>query len=289
MKTYKRVKTIQKYLGLKRRKKQSIGFIPTMGALHDGHLSLIKKSNEENDITVVSIFVNPSQFNQKEDLIKYPRTLKKDQALIKDYCDYLFVPSVNQIYPKDLNTNVKLDINYLTESMEGANRPGHFKGVVQVVHRLLKIIKPDRIYLGQKDFQQFSIIQHMLETLKMKTQLRVCSIIREKDGLAMSSRNLRLKPNIRKRANIVFKSLTYAQENIHNLKAKTIEKRALEQLKTKDFKPEYFEIVDAYSLEAVQNPDNHSVIVACTAVWAGEVRLIDNMILKGQSKMSKGM
>ena len=286
--TYKRVSTIQKYLKLEKRRKKSIGLIPTMGALHEGHLSLIKRSQEENDVTVVSIFVNPTQFNQKEDLIKYPRDLKKDQLLIKDHCDYLFAPSVSQMYPDGEGKTVKLDISHLTDNMEGPNRPGHFEGVVQVVHRLLEIIKPDKLYMGQKDFQQFSIIQYMLSKLKMKTTLVVCPIIREKDGLAMSSRNRRLKPSIRKKANLIFDSLLYAKEHLVKLKPGTIEKRVLAKMNIKNFELEYFNIVDAYSLEPVIDSTKHNIIVACTAVWAGDVRLIDNMILKGQDRFYKG-
>ena len=254
-----------------------------MGALHMGHMSLIQKSVKENDITVTSVFVNPTQFNQKEDLEKYPRTLKADAKLLKSFgCDYLFAPGVNQIYPKNLDTTVKLDIDHLTKSMEGPNRPGHFDGVVQVVKRLLDIVEPDKIYMGQKDFQQFSIIGYMLKKLKMKTKLRVCPIIREDDGLAMSSRNVRLAKKHRPLCNIIYKTLSFAKENLDKRSTKYLEKKAMEMLSGKPFKPEYFEIVDGKTMEKVKNPGDHKLIVACTAVWAGKVRLIDNMILKGR-------
>ena len=283
MKTYKRVATIKKHLGAHRRKKRSIGFIPTMGALHEGHISLVKASIAENDITVVSVFVNPTQFNQVEDLKNYPRDLEKDAAMLKEAgVDYLFAPSVNQIYPDSLKKGPKVDIMHLTASMEGPNRPGHFEGVVQVVHRLLEIVNPTCIYMGQKDFQQFTIIQHMLSFLKMQTQLRVCPIIRESNGLAMSSRNQRLSKKIKAEASIIYDNLVAAKKSLSTKKPESIEKRALKNLKTGPFNPEYFEIVDGYTFKKIKNPNRHKLIVACTAVWARKVRLIDNMILKGE-------
>ncbi len=284
MKTIKRTTTLEKYLGIERKKKLNIGFIPTMGALHEGHLSLIKACRANNDIVIVSIFVNPKQFNQKEDLVKYPRDLAKDKTLIKDYCDYLFAPSVNQIYPNGKNTKVKLNIDHLIQSMEGPNRPGHFEGVVQVIHRFLKIIKPDSIYMGQKDFQQFSIIAYLINQKSLPVKLHVCPTKRERDGLAMSSRNLRLAPKHRKKSNIIYQALNFAKEHLKQLSVKEIEQKAIEMLSLKEFKPEYFDIVDAYSFKTVSNIKKHKVIVACTAVWVGNVRLIDNMILKGEDK-----
>ncbi|NNE26393.1 MAG: pantoate--beta-alanine ligase [Saprospiraceae bacterium] len=283
MKTYKRVSTIKKYLASHRRKKQTIGFIPTMGALHEGHVSLAKASIEENDITVVSVFVNPTQFNQTEDLKKYPRNLEKDAAILKEAgVDYLFAPSVNQVYPLSKKTGPKLDIDHLTFSMEGPNRPGHFEGVVQVVHRLVKITNPDLIYMGQKDFQQFTIIQYMLTHLKMRTRLRVCPIIREENGLAMSSRNQRLSKKIKTEASIIYNNLVAAKKALKSKKPDAIERKAMKDLKTGVFDPEYFEIVDGYTFKKITNPNRHKLIVACTAVWAKKVRLIDNMILKGE-------
>lgn len=254
-----------------------------MGALHEGHLSLVKKSVEENDITVVSIFVNPTQFNEKTDLDKYPRNLKKDADLLKAvHVDYIFAPSVTQIYPRTMQKTPKLDISDLTQSMEGPNRPGHFDGVVQVVYRLLDIIKPHRLYMGQKDFQQFTIIRFMLEELKMKTILKVCPIIREDNGLAMSSRNERLNRNLRQRAHILYDNLLMARKLIKEKDPGFIERKALKNLEQKDFKPEYFKIVDGHTLREIKNPRKHKLVVACTAVWAKNVRLIDNMILKGE-------
>ena len=283
MKILKSVSGIRKALAEEIKAGKTIGFIPTMGALHMGHMSLIQKSVKENDITVTSVFVNPTQFNQKEDLDKYPRNLKADAKLLKQFgCDYIFAPGVAQIYPKKIDTTVKLDIDHLTQSMEGPNRPGHFVGVVQVVKRLLDILEPNKLYMGQKDFQQFSIIDYMLKKLKMKTKLRVCPIIREEDGLAMSSRNVRLAKKHRPLCTVIYKTLIFTKENLCKKTTKYLEKKAMERLAERPFNPEYFEIVDGKTMEKIKNPDNHKLIVACTAVWAGKVRLIDNMILKGK-------
>ncbi len=284
MRTIKTVKTLHKYLQQERDKGRTIGFTPTMGALHNGHLSLIQKAADENDISVTSIFVNPTQFNQKDDLEKYPRDLEKDKKLIRKHCDYLFAPSVRQVYPKGLDTKVNLDVSHLSFSMEGPNRPGHFEGVVQVVHRFLDIVKPDSLYMGQKDFQQFSIIAYMIEQLRLPVKLRVCQTQRENDGLAMSSRNLRLKKHIRKEASILYKALSYAKDNLV-LETAKIEKKAIKMMSIQNFNPEYFEIVDGYTMQKVINPSKHKLIVACTACWAGQVRLIDNMILKGREHL----
>ena len=244
-------------------------------------MSLVNKSTQKNDITVVSVFVNPTQFNEKSDLDKYPRTLKKDADLLKaNGCSYVFAPSAKQVYPNGELETIDLDISSLTKYMEGPNRPGHFEGVIQVVHRLLEIVLPHRLYMGQKDFQQFSIIAHMLKTLKMKTKLVVCPIKREADGLAMSSRNVRLTKDNRSKAVILYEALSYVHKNQEKYTAKTLEKKALAMLTIKNFKPEYFSIVDGKTLTPVKKIKDHKYVVACTAVWAGKVRLIDNMIIK---------
>jgi len=281
MKTYKTVRGLQRALERERKKGNTIGFVPTMGALHTGHISLLEKAQKKNDISVVSIFVNPTQFNEKSDLDKYPRTLKTDSQLLRaNNCDYVFAPNVRQVYPSGDKVSIDLDISTLTQYMEGPNRPGHFEGVIQVVHRLLEIVNPDHLFMGQKDFQQFTIIRYMLRKLKMKTKLVVCPIKRAEDGLALSSRNVRLKPAIRKDANILYDTLVYIKDNIKKYKIKTLEKQALKKLNIKNFDPEYFSIVDGNTLAPVIAEEDHKYIVACTAVWAGKVRLIDNMILK---------
>ena len=271
---------LQKVLNKYRIAGKTIGFTPTMGALHSGHISLIDASTAKADITVCSIFVNPTQFNQSSDLKKYPRTLDSDQALLTNAdCDVLFFPSVDEVYPKDLDTDVKLDLKGLDRKMEGEFRPGHFKGVAQVVKRLLDLVQPDYIFMGQKDFQQFSIIDYMLNKLKIPTQLVVCPTARDGDGLAMSSRNLRLLPHIRERAGIIHNTLTWAKEKLDTLSVKQIENEAMERMNITDFRPEYFEIINGRTLKPITYAGNCHYVVACTAVWAGEVRLIDNMIL----------
>ena len=281
MRIIKTVAGIQRNLDKERSKGKTIGFVPTMGALHDGHMSLVEKSNKENDITVVSVFVNPTQFNEKSDLDKYPRTLDADAKMLDAHgCNYLFAPKSKQVYPKGDTVTIDLDISTLIQYMEGPNRPGHFEGVVQVVHRLLEIVEPDNLYMGQKDFQQFTIINYMLKKLKMKTKLRVCPIMREKSGLAMSSRNVRLTPSNKKKAAILYETLSTTKANLTKFKVKTLEKKALEKLNIRGFKPEYFSIVDGKTLAPIKDVSQHKYIVACTAVWAGDVRLIDNMVLK---------
>ena len=280
MKTISTVKELQETL--KKHKNSSIGFIPTMGALHSGHIALMKRSIKENDFTVCSIFVNPTQFNVKSDLDKYPRTLKADsEKLDKAGVDYLFAPSVKEIYPGGTKKGVKVNLKGLDKQMEGEFRPGHFEGVVQVVHRLLEIVNPTRLYMGQKDFQQFTIIAQMIKNLKMKVELVVVEIQRAKDGLALSSRNVRLTAAKRKWAPIIYKELKRIKRS---MKSKTVEEakiQALEALaKPRGYEPEYVSIVDGYSLKPIKDWADSDFVVVATAVWAGKVRLIDNMILK---------
>ena len=276
----KTIQELQNFLYELRKVNKTVGFTPTMGTLHSGHISLIKKSIEECDISVCSIFVNPTQFNQKTDLDKYPRNFNSDSVLLeKAQLTILFLPSVEEIYPPNLDTSVKIDFKGLDEKMEGEFRPGHFKGVAQVVNRLLTIVQPDSIYMGQKDFQQFTIIDFMIKKLKIETKLVVCPTEREENGLAMSSRNLRLPPKIRERAGIINQTLLWAKKNLNKLKVSEIKATSLTNLSIKDFRPEYFEIINGATLKPLRYAGNCKYVVACTAVWAGDVRLIDNMIL----------
>lgn len=280
---FKKVSDLQKYLNKFRKEGESIGLVPTMGALHEGHLSLIEKAKSDNDISVCSIFVNPTQFNETVDLLKYPRTAAKDIEILTTHGNHvLFMPPVEEVYPPDLETKVLLDFRQLDKTMEGKFRPGHFDGMVQVVNRLANIVEPDRMYFGQKDYQQYALVQNMLEQQKSPIKAIMCPIIRETDGLALSSRNVRLDTNIRKKATIIYKTLLKAKSLIKENSAKIVEQMALDSLTIEDFKPEYFEIVDGRSLMPVEAFDDSNFIVACTAVWAGDVRLIDNMILKNQ-------
>lgn len=281
MRVYKSALDISAYVQKRKAEKHTVGFAPTMGALHAGHVSLIAQSRKKCSRTISSIFVNPTQFNDASDLKKYPKTLEKDRAMLsKAKCNALFYPTVKEVYPKKLDTSINVDFGELVNVLEGEFRPGHFAGVAQVVNRLLDIVQPDMIFMGQKDFQQFTIIQHMIDALQIPTQLVVCPIIREKDGLAMSSRNVRLEPHFREHAPVIYKTLKAAKKESKNSTPGKIQKQAMKTLSKNDFKPEYFRIVDGHTLRPIRSFATAKYVVACTAVWAGDVRLIDNMILK---------
>lgn len=252
-----------------------------MGSLHEGHLSLVDAAKEHDDIAVVSLFVNPTQFNQPEDLDKYPRNVPQDlEMLYQRDCDVVFVPAVETIYPSGLDTEVDIEMGGLDERMEGKFRPGHFAGVMQVVKRLLDIIDPDSLFMGQKDFQQQAVIRHMVRELDMQVEVVTCPIVREEHGLAMSSRNLLLPPDVRKRASVIYETLMTTKACIDGKPISRLEEEAMQALTRPGFKPEYFEIVDGYTLHPVTDTRQSDYLVACCAVWAGDVRLIDNMILK---------
>lgn len=271
----------QKITDLKSQNK-SIGFFPTMGALHEGHLTLAKHAIRENDVSICSIFVNPTQFNQKDDLDKYPRTLEKDAALLEHKgVDILFYPHVDEIYPKNEDNNFEFDFNGLDEVLEGAQRPGHFKGVGQIVSKLLYMVNPDRLYMGQKDFQQFSIINYMIDAMKIPTQLRIVPIVREQSGLAMSSRNARLSQDERNKACVIHKTLLEIKELKDLFSVKELETMAMKKFESfNDFRPEYVTISDGYDLKDIKDLSNHEYAIVSTAVWVGDVRLIDNVIIK---------
>ena len=261
-------------------KSNSIGFCPTMGALHAGHISLLNHSIAENEINVVSIFVNPTQFNDKSDLDKYPRPIEKDiQLLLENKCDVLFLPEVNEIYP-DNYVKSTFDLKDLDKEMEGRFRPGHFEGVTEVVHQLLEIVQPDKLYMGQKDFQQFVIIKHLLEITASPTKIIMVPIVREKDGLAMSSRNIRLSTQGREKAakisEILFKAKLLAEDK-PLLDVLTFTKKEM-QLKDLDY--EYIELVDCNSLANVSRSNPPTNVAICVVVRIDGVRLLDNMLLR---------
>ena len=280
MKIIHTVQELQTELSNYKQANKTVGFVPTMGALHDGHASLMKKSVSENDVTVASVFVNPTQFNDQNDLLKYPRTLDADCALL-DACgvDVVFAPTVDEIYPeKDTR-----EFNYapLDTVMEGKHRPGHFNGVCQVVSRLFDIVSPDKAYFGEKDFQQLAIIREMVRDLNYPIQIIGCPIVREVDGLALSSRNARLSLEERKNAlNIsqtLFKSLTFAaNHSVDETIAMVTESIA----SSEGLELEYFEIVDGNTLQSINSWDESSYVVGCITVFCGDVRLIDNIRYK---------
>lgn len=277
------VETVDKlraFLAAARAEGKSVGLVPTMGALHEGHASLVQRSVAENDVTVVSVFVNPTQFNDKGDLERYPRTLDADCALLSNLgANYVFAPSVEEVYPEP-DTRV-FDFAPLDKVMEGVYRPGHFNGVAQIVSKLFMYVEPDRAYFGEKDFQQLAIIREMVRQLGFKLQVVGCSIVREKDGLALSSRNTLLTPEQRTTAltisRTLFESLDYAKD--HTL-AET--KQMVEQAiaDTEGLELEYYEVVDGHTLQPVASWTDADYIVGCITVYCGKVRLIDNIRYK---------
>lgn len=277
MKLVKSAQELKDFLALERLNNKQIGFVPTMGALHQGHLSLVEKCVSENDVCVVSIFVNPTQFNDPNDLINYPRVLERDMEFLKDTsCAYVFVPSVEEMYPeKDSRV---FDFGAATSVMEAAKRPGHFDGVAQIVSKLLWIVEPKNAYFGEKDFQQIAVVEYLVERLQINVNIVSCPIVREADGLAMSSRNCRLTPEQRKAAPLIAKTLEASKklslyESVQDTVAFVID--AIER--EPELKVDYFEIVNGNSLMSISSWNDTSYPVGCIAVYCGDVRLIDNI------------
>ena len=268
------------FLEIKRVEQKKIGFVPTMGALHAGHLSLVNEAIKQNDLIVCSIFVNPTQFNDPEDFKKYPVTIEKDILMFESSgCDVLFIPSVHDIYPTGTNGVKNYDLGFLETVLEGKFRPGHFQGVCQVVHRLLEIVLPDDLYVGQKDYQQCMVIKRLIELigLKDKIKVHVCPTLREENGLAMSSRNARLLPADRIKAATIYASLRFIKENVKPGNTKEIRDEAKEKLSQNGFRTDYIEIADVTTLELVENWDGKQKIVVLAAAFINDVRLIDNI------------
>ena len=279
---FKKVADLQRWLDGQRADGRTVGFAPTMGALHQGHLELVRLAKSAGDLAVASIFVNPTQFNDPKDLEKYPRTPERDiELLISADCDVLFMPPVEEVYPQGQNLTIRLNFRQLEKVMEGVFRPGHFAGMATVVHRLLDIVRPQRLYMGQKDFQQLSIVRDMLRQLQMPIELVMCATVREADGLAMSSRNVRLSPDMRAAAPVIYETLMWAKTELPQRPCSEIQQEALQKLTAAGLRPEYFDIVDGISLLPVEQWADSAFIVACTAAFAGEVRLIDNVVLRG--------
>ena len=279
---FKRVADLQKYIKSLKIKGLDIGFAPTMGALHAGHTSLVERAKASCDVAVVSIFINPTQFNDSKDLDKYPRTPERDLELLSEAgCDVVFMPDVSEVYPNGNTPSVKYDFGKLERILEGEFRPGHFDGMAQVVSRLLDIVQPNYLFMGQKDFQQLAIVSRMLELQKSKIELISCPIIREKDGLAMSSRNVRLTESDRLIAPLIHQTLEEAVEKVEDYTPSDIARICTTKLKLEPrFKLEYFDIVDGRTLLPIRIFEDTDYAVALTAVWVGDVRLIDNIILK---------
>lgn len=254
-----------------------VGFVPTMGALHQGHMSLVRRAIEECEVAVVSIFVNPKQFNNQSDLDKYPRTLDADVELLNKQGEIIvFAPTVEEIYPENF-ASVKLNLGKLATVMEGKFRPGHFDGVVNVVKRLFDIVQPSRAYFGQKDFQQVAVINYMVKALEMPIEIVPCDIIREPSGLASSSRNVRLTEKDKYNAIIIFDALTIARQMAAKSSVKDVQDQIAFMFEKSRLELEYFEIVDPETLQPIKKWIKGAH--ACLAAFCGEVRLIDNMCL----------
>lgn len=280
MKVIHTIKDLQAELSVLKAQGKKVGLVPTMGALHAGHASLVKRSVNENEVTVVSVFVNPTQFNDKNDLVKYPRTLDADCKLLEACgATYAFAPSVEEMYPEP--DTRQFSYAPLDTVMEGAFRPGHFNGVCQIVSKLFEAVKPHRAYFGEKDFQQLAIICEMVRQMQFDLEIVGCPIVREEDGLALSSRNARLsaeeRENALKISQTLFKSRTFAATHTVSETLKFVEDAIAA---VPGLRLEYFEIVDGNTLQKVDNWNQTSYVVGCITVFCGDVRLIDNIKYK---------
>jgi pantoate--beta-alanine ligase len=274
-----KITEIRSVISEEKRKGKTIGFVPTMGALHPGHISLINFSKQQTDITVCSIFVNPTQFNNQADLKHYPRTPDADIKLLEAAgCDILYMPEVSDVYPE--NDNRKFDFGYLDTILEGATRPGHFNGVGQVVSILLEGVKPDKAFFGSKDYQQVMVVKSLVKQLSLQVEIIPCPILRESDGLAMSSRNTRLSPEERKIAALIPQ---WMQEAITIIKKKGIEaaKQFINEKVSKipEMKLDYYEVCDSETLKPISEITPNEKAVTLIAVFVGNIRLIDNWMV----------
>ncbi len=277
---FKKATDLKQYLERRRNQGSKIGFVPTMGALHEGHISLIRTSKNIAGLTVCSIFVNPTQFNDPKDFEKYPSTIEKDILFLeKNNADVLFLPSVEEIYPEGEKNMEHYNLGYLETIFEGEYRPGHFQGVCQVMSRLLKIVSPQHLFMGQKDYQQCMVVKKLIELIGLLINFHTCPTTRETDGLAMSSRNMRLNEEERKNAVAIHKALSYLKQNIIAGNIDSLIEDAKKILQSYDFKIDYVEVADAETLQATHFFDGKEKLVALAAAFQNQVRLIDNMIL----------
>lgn len=280
MRVVKTISELKSLISGYKQENKTVGLVPTMGALHAGHKSLVDRARKENDIVVVSVFVNPTQFNNKQDLATYPRTGERDCALLEAAgCDVVFMPAVEEVYPEP--DNRQFDLGAVAEVMEGAHRPGHFNGVAQIVSKLFGFVEPDRAYFGEKDFQQIAVIRKMVQLEGFKLQIVACPIKREDDGLALSSRNVRLTAEQRQLAPNIYRVL---KESCNFAKSHTVaetEKFVVDSLNAlPQMEVEYYSIVDALTMQPVSDWADADSITGCITVYCGEVRLIDNIAYK---------
>ena len=285
MKIIKKIVDLQNELFEVRKEGKSVGLVPTMGALHEGHASLVKRSVKENDVTVVSVFLNPTQFNDQGDLDRYPRTLEADCKLLEECgADYCLAPSVEEMYP--VADNRHFEFPPVSTVMEGAKRPGHFNGVCQVVSRLFYIVRPDRAYFGEKDWQQIAVVKQLVKFIGMQDKLQIveCEIVRDEDGLAKSSRNTLLAADERKIAPNIYKALKESVEYAKKNSVKDTHDKVVADINAVDgLEVEYFEIVDGNTLQTVADWNDSDYVVGCITVYCGKtpIRLIDHIKYKG--------
>lgn len=283
MKVFTKIVDLQAALSCDRKQKAKIGFVPTMGALHAGHASLVERSVKDNDVTVVSIFLNPTQFNDKSDLEHYPRTFEADCEMLKNVgTDYVFAPSVSEIYPTP-DTRV-FDFPPVTTVMEGAKRPGHFNGVCQVVSRLFDIVQPDYAYFGEKDWQQIAVVKRLVQFMNSNIEIVECPIVREESGLAMSSRNERLSTTERMLAANIYKALKASVEKAKTLTLEETRNWVIAEINAHEgLEVEYFSIVDGLTLVDLDSWNDSEYVVGCITVYCGStpIRLIDHIKYKG--------
>jgi pantoate--beta-alanine ligase len=282
---FKKVSDLKKYLSQQKQQGSSFGFIPTMGALHAGHISLLERATADGMFTICSIFLNPTQFNDKKDYEKYPVSVESDiELLLNAGCKVLFLPPVDEIYPNGPEQVKTYDFGYLDTILEGAKRPGHFKGVGQVVARLLEIVQPDRLYLGRKDYQQCMVISRLKEMMGLRDlQVVVCPTSREPDGLAMSSRNRRLTEPQRAVAGTIYQCLVSIVSKQDSDNFPLVKKQCEDILAAKGFEPEYVALADARNLAPLDNYQKDTPMVALIAARIGSIRLIDNILVNEQA------
>lgn len=275
---FKRSEDLINYLEKARKLGQTIGFVPTMGALHEGHISLVKRSTQGTHITVCSIFVNPTQFNDQKDFQQYPVSVEQDILLLEaGGANVLFLPSVDTIYPAGTANPMPYDLGKLETILEGQYRPGHFQGVCQVMHRLLELVNPHKLYMGAKDYQQCMVVKRLIEIIGSKTILHISPTLREQNGLAMSSRNRRLNPEEQQKAALISQTLIDIKEKLVPGKLHQLKQNAKIQLEQNQFKVDYVEIADANDLTIIDDWDGIRPLVVLIGCFIGDVRLIDNM------------
>jgi pantoate--beta-alanine ligase len=278
---FKEATTLKRHLRQIQQSGKTIGFVPTMGALHEGHISLVSTSKSKSDITICSIFVNPTQFNDPKDYEKYPVTIGHDILLLENInCDILFLPTVNEIYPSGTGSPIYYQLGNIETLLEGKYRPGHFQGVCQVVHKLLDIVNPNLLFMGQKDFQQVIVVKKLVQLINLPVQVLTVPTTRETTGLAMSSRNLRLSEEQKQEATSIFEMLQYIKNNYTTSPVPELEKYVINYLLNHGFKKvDYVAIANAETLQPIDNIKTNETAVVLIAAFIGEIRLVDNVVL----------